>query len=294
MNSESHEGLYRLRAVEQWLAAVQRLIEVREIEWKEGWADLRLLAANYTIRHQLEALGASVSLAHDDLGHLAVGFVRPALDELLWILWLNTLTQGDAQEILFASGRSDGLRSLAAQRAYVGEEVMKELWYSSEFLDEQVGQHEVMRSRPKALQGKLQWAGGANPSAAWIAQQSQHGTLYDYLHSATSRALHFSMGEILRNSWGDPSGSVTTRHAKFREYRTAFALDQLPRLFLQTWAAVAELGNATGVAVSDDSEVVTQFTAAVKALGDLGRVPLVHAHEWNLTPDGPRPSPEQK
>jgi hypothetical protein len=30
-----------------------------------------------------------------------------------------------------------------------------------------------------------------------------------------------------------------------------------------------------------------QVSAASKGLGTFGRVPLVHTHEWNLTPTGP-------
>jgi hypothetical protein len=38
---------------------------------------------------------------------------------------------------------------------------------------------------------------------------------------------------------------------------------------------------------SDDSLTFTDLQPVLDRLLALGRVPLVHAHEWNLTPDGP-------
>jgi hypothetical protein len=51
----------------------------------------------------------------------------------------------------------------------------------------------------------------------WGAFSTGIGTprdLYDYLHAATSRALYFSAGEIMRRGWGHPHGRMTTDKRK--------------------------------------------------------------------------------
>jgi hypothetical protein len=50
-----------------------------------------------------------------------------------------------------------------------------------------------------------------------------------------------------------------------------------------------EHGAEEDPAVRPDGDIPTQHgcRGAAKALGEFGRAPLVHAHEWNLTPSGP-------
>jgi hypothetical protein len=239
------------------------------------------------LRRQFEALDATVVLAKAGLGHLAVGFVRPALEELLWMLWVKDLPRKDANDLLMAMGHSDAIRSLLAQRAYIGDAVMQELWYPVAFLDAQERQQTPVKDELKKFRKQFNWPGSPLPSASWVAEQSGHKDLYDYLHAATSRALHFSMGEVMRNGWGEPGGKLITLKPEFREYRIAFALCQLPVLFLQTAIACGDFFEDAGIIQPEDDALQEQVDTAAKALGRFGRVPLVHAGEWNLTPSGP-------
>jgi hypothetical protein len=169
------------------------------------------VSAPTTIEFRIRlALDATVVLARAGLGHLAVGFVRPALDELLWMLWVKDLSQQNAQDLLMAMGRSDGIRSLLAQRAYVGDAVMQELWYPVAFLDAQAQLLTLANDELEKSRRLFNWSGRPLPSASWVAEQTGHKDLYDYLHAAASRALHFSMGEVMRNGWGEPSGKLVT------------------------------------------------------------------------------------
>ncbi|WP_431728880.1 DUF5677 domain-containing protein [Verrucosispora sp. TAA-831] len=277
----------RVAAAEVWIAATKQALIIGDLTWDAAWPDLRRIAVNYILRRQLEALDATVVLAKVGLGHLAVGFVRPALDELLWMLWVKDLPQQDAQNLLMAMGRSDAIRSLLAQRAYVGDAGMQELWYPVTFLDAQEQQLTRVNAELAKIREQFNWSGRPLPSARWVAKQTGHEDLYDYLHAAASRALHFSMGEVLRNGWGEPGGKLVTLQPEFREYRTNFALYQLPLLFLETADACQKFFEHAGVKGSEDEIVEKQILAAAQALGKFGRVPLVHAHEWNLTPNGP-------
>jgi hypothetical protein len=279
----------RVAAVEALTCALKQVYVIGDLTWSAAWSDIRRIAVNYILRRQFEALDAAVALAKAELGHLAVGFIRPALDELLWMLWIKDLPQQDAQELLTTMGRSDAIRSLLAQRAYVGDDVMQELWYPVAFLDAQERRLTPVKEMLRRLRERFNWSGGPLPTASWLAEQSGHKDLYDYLHAATSRALHFSMGEALRNGWGNPEGRLVTLKPEFREYRTSFALYQLPVLLLETAIACEDFFEGAGIATPEHKDSQERVSAAAKELGELGRVPLVHAHEWNLTPHGPLP-----
>lgn len=288
------EGLERrVDGVAEWLKATKRLIIVGDGTWNRMNDDLRLLATNYLVRRQLEAIDAALLLTRGELGHMAVGFVRPALDELLWLTWMVTLSRDTAQRLLVAMGRSDATRSLLAQRRHVGDDVMSELWYPVAFLDSvEAGRHAIDQELARARKA-LSWQGRDLPTARWVAEQTGNLDLYEYLHSATSRALHFSMGEVERNGWGEPGGILTTKKREFRDYRAAFALDQLPKLFIRTSAAAAPLFEGAGMSSDPDLDDEA-LLRSVELLMSLGTVPLVHAHEWNLTPDGPKAFVERR
>lgn len=279
----------RSSAVEAWITAQKTVVIIGDLSWDTAWSDIRRLAVNYILRRQFEALDATVVLVKAGLGHLAVGFVRPALDELLWMLWVKDLSQQNAQQLLVAMGRSDAIRSLLAQRAYVGDVVMQELWYPVAFLDAREQQQTHVKDELKKLGKQFNWSGQPLPSAKWDAEQSGHAELYDYLHAASSRALHFSMGEVMRNGWGEPGGKIVTLKPEFRQHQASFALYQLPVLFAKTLVACTDFQEDAGITYSGDITLQEQVTTAAEALGQLGRVPLVHAHEWNLTPSGPLP-----
>jgi hypothetical protein len=83
----------RIEAVEAFDRYYRRLIKVGEFQWDDGMSELRLLATNYVLRRQLEALEASVQLARMSFGHLAAGFIRPALDPT-WAKLVRTLVDG--------------------------------------------------------------------------------------------------------------------------------------------------------------------------------------------------------
>jgi len=196
------------------------------------------------------------------------------------------LDRTESQELFKAMGNWDSLRSLLAQRDYVGDEVMEQLWYTESFLDAAVQSRDKVRAELKALQKKYNWSGGVLPSGEWIADRAGQRKLYDYLHAASSRALHFSAGEILRRGWGHPSGKIVTDKPEFREHLASFALDQLWRLYIKTWQVAMPLLEEAGIS-SDESLTLEQIEPVISRVALLGKVPLVHAHEWNLTREGP-------
>ncbi len=277
----------RLAVVEEWLASLRQSLVIGDLTWEAVASDLRLLAVNYIVRRQLEALEAAVVLAKSGFGHLAVGFVRPALDELLWIDWVKGLSKAAAHELLLDMGKYDAVRSLVAQRGFVGDEVMQQLWYPVAFLDTAANQESELKGELKKRGEALGWGKRVSPLADWVAEQTGRGPLYRYLHSATSRSLHFSMGEAMRNGWGEPGGILTTIKPEFRSNRADFALYQLPRLFQDTLVTCDSLHEGAGIEFEvEDEGIANRILTASESLAACGAIPLVHAHEWNLGPDG--------
>jgi hypothetical protein len=161
---------------------------------------------------------------------------------------------------------------------------MKQLWYPQAFLDWAASSKTLARDSLRELQKKHKWSGGDTPSGAWIADQAGERQLYDYLFAATSRAIHFSAGEVLRRGWGTPEGILITDKPEFRGHLAAFALDQLVRLYLKTVSVVMPLIEHAGVGSDEDMEFDTHIQHVLERVLSFGKVPLVHAHEWNLTP----------
>jgi len=191
----------RVAAMKSFLTDLGESLTVGSLPWNLAMMDLRLLAINHTVRRQRDAMSAALALINADLGHVAVGFVRPALDERLWLEYLAPLSRPESQELLARLGRYDVFRSISAQRAYIGDDVMASLWYSSEFLTDLDARTTMAKTRLKELSRKHGWS-GLLPPTSWIAAQVGETALYEYLHSATSRSLHFSVGEVLRSAWG--------------------------------------------------------------------------------------------
>ncbi len=267
----------RVEAVERFIDIAGQMVVVGELEWAAVDADYRLLAINSSLRRQLETLTAAVLLAKQDLGHLAVAFVRGSLEDVMYLTFFISLDLEDSQELFKLLGNWDALRSLLAQRDYVGDEVMEQLWYTRGFLDAAAEKRESVKAQLRALRQRHNWSGGTLPSAEWIAERADKRDLYDYLHAATSRALHFSAGEIMRRGWGHPHGRITTDKPEFREHLASFALDQL---------CAAPLAEQAGIGTAEDLGW-DQIEPVISQLTSLGKGPLVHAHEWNLSPYGP-------
>jgi hypothetical protein len=210
------------------------------------------------------------------------------LDELLWMSYLKDMAHADAQELMSVMGVWDAGRSLAAQRSYVGDAVMRTLWYPVELLDQQGAALATTKDRLKSLGKKHGWS-GLLPTAGWLAEKADLVNLTEYLHAATSRSLHFSVGEVERQSWGGPGGIITTKKPEFREHVTKFALHQLPLLLIRTVGAARRFLEAAGITSGEVGD--GEWPVIQAELDRLGDVPLVHAHEWNLTPDGRLPLP---
>ncbi|MGB3762515.1 MAG: DUF5677 domain-containing protein [Ornithinimicrobium sp.] len=277
----------RTEATAEFIDFLRPIIAVGDMKWADVEQDYRRLAINNAVRRQVESLDATVLLARAGLGHLAVPYVRPALEDVMYLKFFVSLSLEESQEFFTTMGGWDQIRSLIAQHDYIGTSEMVGLWYPQGFLNAAPAKKAELKAKLRELQKKHKWAGGDAPSGAWVAEQADEEALYAYLFSATSRAIHFSAGEIMRRGWGLPGGICTTDKPEFRTHLAAFAMDQLVRLFLKTWLETSDLHEKAGLGDISDLEFEGPLKEKLDAILKLGRVPLLHAYEFNLTPRGP-------
>lgn len=150
----------RIAAVQDFVELSARLLTVGQLTWADVESDYRLLGINAALRRQLESLQAAVVLARQDLGHLAVAFVRSSLEDVMYLGFLLTLPLKESQRLFPLLGSYDATRSLLSQYAYVGKEVMASLWYPQEFLEAAQRKHDEVRGELKALKKQYRWQGG--------------------------------------------------------------------------------------------------------------------------------------
>ncbi|MEV7629211.1 hypothetical protein [Actinoplanes sp. NPDC089786] len=119
----------RVEATEQFAEIAERLLRVGDLKWSEVEADYRTLAFNDALRRQLESINSAVLLCRNGLGHLSVAFVRASLEDVMYLGFFCELELAESQELFLTLGKWDAIRSLLAQRSYVGDEVTAKLWY---------------------------------------------------------------------------------------------------------------------------------------------------------------------
>jgi hypothetical protein len=255
---------------------------VRDLRWTDFLDDPLLLAEKVCILRQHEALRGALALNESGVGHLAVGFVRPACEEYIWLSYLNSIDRAKAGQLLLALNLSDFTRTLEAQRKFMGTDEMIAFGFPTAFLTEIESWPTITKTMIKELGGELGWPGdkGRVPSVQWFARQAGSGDLYDFLYSATSRVLHFSASEISRRTWmedGAPS-VVKLDHPNYIEYRLDFALYWQVYLFALTLKAI----KAPSSFEVEESEVA-EMMETLQRWADFGKMPLITPEEMNLT-----------
>jgi hypothetical protein len=281
--SPADEYGVRLNALEEFAARMTGAVELGRLVWSEP-SNLRALTINNCFRRQRDALAGTIALGKAGQGHLAVAFVRAFFEERLWMTFLADMSEASANTLLLAFGRWDIVRSLVAQRHYIGDEGMTlHLWYPPGFVDTQADQLPAIKADLARLRERWGWQ-GVLPSTAWVADKVFLRDEHDYLHSATSRALHFSAGEVLRRGWGTPGGVLITDKPEFRGHLADFAYDQLWRQHLGTLQGAREILSDGRITTPEGFFSCEYQEGLTSKLRSLGRVPMVHAYEWNLTP----------
>jgi len=261
------------------------LTDVNDVTWREFVIDPMLVVEKVCAIRQHESLRATLLLHQNSLGHLAVGYVRPACEEYVWLAYLNLVDKDKVRTLISSLALEESTRSIAAQHRHMGVRGMVALGFPDRFLTENQARGRIARTQLKALGAELGWPPdrqgrqrGRPPSSDWIAAQVGQERLYDYLYSASSRMLHFAVSEITRRGWGTAGDEQVLRFDDpgYVAYRTDFALSWQVYLLTQTAGILADgpiMNKSEGKAMA----------SAVERFGALGPVPIIRPEEMNLT-----------
>jgi hypothetical protein len=265
-----------------------------DITWHEFVGDPMLVVEKVCAIRQYEALQATLLLHKNYLGHLAVGYVRPACEEYIWLAYLNSIDRDKARSLIFLLTLEESTRGIAAQHRHMGVRNMIALGFPESFLIDNEARGRIARAQLKSIGTELGWPPdskgrqrGRPPSSDWIADQIGQKRLYDYLYSASSRMLHFAVSEITRRGWGaaGPEQVLTFDDPDYVAYRTDFALSWQVYLLTQT-AGILRMAAGPIMNEAEGDEMA----GAVERFGALGPVPIIRSEEMNLTQGKWRPS----
>ncbi|MEU8360450.1 DUF5677 domain-containing protein [Nonomuraea sp. NPDC048882] len=260
-----------------------------DITWRDGTDDPRKMAAAFCVNRQVDGIKAAITLARTGLGHVSAPFIRPACEDFFWLSYLEMLDAQIAKRLVLAMAVRDGARDVIAQQQYSGKKAMTRLGFPAKFVKYSFERKMRSEAALKELSKVLGWPNAedsALPPTAWVAAQTGNSRLYDFLYSATSRAVHFSVGEAARRAWSHPQGGDLQNSAmdfnsvNHLNYRTDFSLYWCCHLL------VLALPTAISCLEADidgtDTKLLEEYTEAIKKLAEHGSVPVTLPSEFNL------------
>ena len=126
------------------------------------------------------------------------------------------------------------------------------------------------------LKKKLDWPKGDVPSVWFMAKKAGEQKVYKFLYHATSRSVHFSVGELMRRSWGKP-GEMVLSSIHFERYWARFALSWGVRLYLDIFMLATDVNFYKEKELEED--VTEKILDLAKKLGAVGKMPLITSEE---------------
>lgn len=239
------------------------------------------------LRRQFESLETTLQLVQAERADGAVGLLRPACEELLWLRYLNRLSETDGRELIDCMLHIGLLRDLEAQAGEVGESTMVEMGLAAHLKRFQ-WTGGAITDRLKALGKKLKWPSqavrkGEVPSTWFIAKETASEDLYRFLYHATSRYVHFSVVELARRGWGRPGRlELSARH--YEPIWAFFCLCWGARVMAMMLKESASLHE--GAEAADEDSVLLQ--RAFNKVLSVQLIPIITPDEliWDPTPQG--------
>jgi hypothetical protein len=289
--------IHLTEAAETLLAGFSRYVQaVSLLDWMPNSGYLALIYRAILSR-QHDALVAVVEMVRRDHGHAAVALLRPACEEYMWVKYLKSLSRNQAEMLVLALAGSEVNTSLDKQREFLGKDVMLSMGFSDDHLSRTgIGMERAkdildilgrQLDLHKGYRNKGDRKYGEPPSMWHVADKTQNTDLYKYLYHATSRSVHFSIGELLRRAWGG-AGHIKVESEPFRFYWSAFAVYWGLFLYRNTLSELADvLPTPDELGIPDDLLNEEQFITSLKLMEDFGHVPIITPGELLWPSDWP-------
>jgi hypothetical protein len=257
---------------------------LRRFEWKpeDGLLDLIVRAA---VTRQHDGLMALADLVVNERGDVAAILLRPACEEFIVLKYLVSVDRSDADLLLKCLAKRDILAALEAQNDYSGPDVMKDLRLDGLLANSRRGRRPWLELQGE-LMAKLGWKKPGFPSVYFMAKRAGEERRYKFLYHATSRAVHFNVGELLRRVWGQPGKKMTIGYNAFERYWANFAVSWGFQLYVDTVLLSLEAD------AHADHELPDQFSdeivGLIERISKVGQVPIITAEElaWPFPDSG--------
>lgn len=264
-------------SVENLLNAVSPAVQAIS---KYEWTDQKFLPLinRAVVRRQFDSLSATIALTKSNHGFAAACLVRPAYEEYIWLNYLNTMEESQAERLLKLLGSHEVCDHVKAQENYAGASVMNDLGFTRAFVRARQAGHKTVKSELHQLGKELGWPSrDLVPSVSFLAKATKNTDMYNFIYHATSRFVHFSVSELLRRAWGASDAiTIDINSTNFSGYWTSFSLYWNVLIFLETFGSAQLFEQAE---LNIDRDAVME---AAKAIGDFGMVPIITPEELNL------------
>lgn len=272
----------RIAAVRRVLTTLQPMKVALADQPPSHFMDVLDLVCRAAYIRQHEALVGHVSASAAGHGHATVLILRPAFEEMLWLEYLGTLDAAIARELLGLLTAQEIGQGVEAQQKHLGKRTMKELGFSSHFVNQTGRQLAETRRALSKLGSRLgfpvgdqgRWFG---PSMGDLAAITGQEALYSFLYSGTSRTVHFSPAELMRRSWFGEDRTTHISSDLFESYWADFGLAWGTEILMHTAVATLEL-----MPSEFEFEIPDTLLGEVEDLMSMGRVPIVTREEMNL------------
>jgi hypothetical protein len=247
----------------------------------KGHFDLMLRAI---LRKQFDALSAIIDMTDRGIGYAAVPLLRPACEELIWVAYLTGVDRRDAADLLLWMGALESYHTFMAQEAFAKERGMADLGFPAETRKNLINGFTNGGSQIARLGKKLGWKKRTReglPTVSYLSSKTGHKGIYKLLYHASSKAVHFSVPELMRRVWGEP-GKMDIDSAFMERYWAAFALYWAGWLYACTFCIIIP-----EISFPDESILTDEMLGKLQAaVTDVPGVPILTLQElaWPFSP----------
>jgi hypothetical protein len=202
----------------------------------------------------------------------------------VFLKYLRLLPAETANRFLVLRNSQEVVRTISAQQNFAGAAGMRELGFPRSFVSEAQSRTPAVEAAMLEMAEVQGWdirelPGGRRrsdgPSVPFMARSVGLEKLYGFLYSATSRSVHFSITELLKQGWGKPGETLSFSPRHFECYWAGFSLYWGSYLFINIAVDVAEVLEADTLPDVDEE----RYTLAARRLGEFGKVPAITPDE---------------
>ena len=236
---------------------------------KQDFFKLILIAV---VVKQHESLKVILSLEGAKQAFSAVALLRAMCEELIWLRYLATLSAEEQATVVAALARFGIFETYQAQDGHGIPNLDFGVAWKEQAAASSAESETTLRAFFISQGFKLAY--GPTPSVSQLAKRAGMQSTYKLLYHATSRAVHFSVPELLRRVWGRP-GEMKITSQTFERYWASFSLYWGGWLFGLTFCDALILLEAPDIS----SQEVSAILDACLKIKSGGAIPILTPEE---------------